>query len=62
MPKMMTLRQIAETLSITERKARDLVGTYYKTGNGLRAAKVGARWRIDVRDLEKFLEYAYSRK
>lgn len=50
-----TIKQVAKTLALTEKKARDLClrGIRY---DGLDAIKVDTQWRISATELDRFIE------
>jgi excisionase family DNA binding protein len=57
MPKqLLTVRQVAECLAVTENKVRSLCQRGSK-GGGLEALKIDSQWRIPQDEVTKFIEY-----
>ncbi len=50
-----TIKQVAKTLTLTEKKVRDLClrGIRY---DGLGAIKIDTQWRISASELDRFIE------
>lgn len=52
---LVTVKQAAQILALTQRKARDLCLQGVKRG-GLGAIRIGAQWRIAVSELDRFIK------
>jgi excisionase family DNA binding protein len=54
-PRFLTLADVAETLALSAHQTYQLV----RTGQ-LRAIKIGSQWRVEVSELEDFVERMYA--
>lgn len=54
-PRFITLADVAETLALSSHQTYQLV----RTGQ-LRAIKIGGQWRVEVAELEAFVERMYA--
>lgn len=54
-PRFITLADVAETLALSPHQTYQLV----RTGQ-LRAIKIGGQWRVEVAELEEFVERMYA--
>ena len=52
---LLTVRQVAKTLAVTEKKVRDLCMRGTKLG-GLKALKIDSQWRIPSAEVNEFIE------
>jgi excisionase family DNA binding protein len=57
---LVTTKQAAKILAVAEKKVRELCARGLKYG-GLEALKIGTKWRIPLKELDRFIESRIGR-